>query len=44
MPGAEEDDPGERPRTARFWRATNELPFIAAVIMVLAVTTEFTFR
>ena len=35
---------GERPRTAKFWRATNELPFIAAIIMVLAVTTEFTFR
>jgi putative membrane protein len=35
---------GERPKTAKFWRATNELPFIAAVIMVLAVTTEFTFR
>src|SRR3954470_24030907 len=28
---------GERPRTAKFWRATNELPFLAAVIMVLAV-------
>ena len=35
---------GERPRTARFWRATNELPFIAAVIMVLAVTLEFGAR
>jgi putative membrane protein len=32
---------GERPRTARFWRATNELPFLAAVVMVLAVTLEF---
>ena len=35
---------GERPKTAKFWRATNELPFLAAVVMVLAVTTEFTFR
>jgi putative membrane protein len=35
---------GERPKSAKFWRATNELPFLAAVVMVLAVTTEFTFR
>ncbi|HZZ36537.1 MAG TPA: CopD family protein, partial [Caulobacteraceae bacterium] len=34
---------GERPHSARFWRMTNELPFIAAIIMVLAVTTEFRF-
>ncbi len=27
--------------TERFWRMVNELPFLAAVIMVLAVTTEF---
>ena len=32
---------GERPRSARFWRMTNELPFLASVVMVLAVTTEF---
>jgi len=32
---------GERPRSARFWRMTNELPFVAAIVMVLAVTTEF---
>jgi len=32
---------GERPRTARFWRATNELPFVAMVVMVLAVTLQF---
>jgi putative membrane protein len=25
----------------KFWRMTNELPFLAAIIMVLAVTTEF---
>lgn len=35
---------GRRDRSAKFWRATNELPFIAAVIMVLAVTTEFGAR
>jgi putative membrane protein len=32
---------GERPRTEKFWRMTNELPFLAAIVMVLAVTTEF---
>jgi protoporphyrinogen IX oxidase len=32
---------GERLRSDRFWRMTNELPFLAAVAMVLAVTTEF---
>jgi putative membrane protein len=32
---------GERPHTAKFWRRTNELPFLAAIVMVLAVTTEF---
>ena len=32
---------GERPYSERFWRLTNELPFLAAIIMVLAVTTEF---
>jgi protoporphyrinogen IX oxidase len=25
----------------KFWRGVNELPFIAAIIMVIAVTTEF---
>ncbi|MFI4964220.1 MAG: CopD family protein [Caulobacterales bacterium] len=34
---------GERPKSAKFWRATNELPFLAAVVMVLAVTLEFKF-
>ena len=34
---------GERLRTEKFWRATNELPFLAAIVMVLAVTREFTF-
>ena len=28
-------------RSERFWRMTNELPFVAAIIMVIAVTTEF---
>jgi putative membrane protein len=32
---------GERPHSAKFWRMTNELPFLVAVVMVLAVTTEF---
>ena len=32
---------GERPHSERFWRMTNELPFLAAIVMVLAVTTEF---
>ena len=32
---------GERKHSQRFWRATNELPFLAAIVMVLAVTLEF---
>lgn len=28
-------------RSEKFWRATNELPFLAAVIIVLSVTTKF---
>ena len=32
---------GRRPRSGRFWRATNELPFLAAIVMVLAITTKF---
>ncbi|MBX3485291.1 CopD family protein [Phenylobacterium sp.] len=32
---------GERPRTARFWRATNEIPFLLAIVAVLAVTLQF---
>jgi putative membrane protein len=28
-------------RSEKFWRATNELPFIAAIIIVLSVTTKF---
>jgi putative membrane protein len=34
---------GRRERTERFWRMTNELPFLAAIVMVLAITTKFTF-
>jgi putative membrane protein len=32
---------GRRDRPAKFWRMTNELPFLAAIVMVLAVTTKF---
>ena len=32
---------GERPYSERFWRITNELPFVVAIVMVLAVTTKF---
>jgi len=32
---------GTNVRSEKFWRATNELPFLAAIIMVIAVTTEF---
>jgi putative membrane protein len=35
---------GERPKTAKFWRATNELPFLAAIVAVLAVTLQFWSR
>lgn len=32
---------GANTRSEKFWRATNELPFVAAVIIVLSVTTKF---
>lgn len=32
---------GYRDRSERFWRMTNELPFLAAIVIVLAVTTKF---
>ena len=32
---------GRRDHPGKFWRMTNELPFLAAIVMVLAVTTEF---
>jgi len=28
-------------RSERFWRMTNELPFLAAIAIVLSVTTKF---
>jgi len=34
---------GRRERSERFWRATNELPFLAAIVMILAITTKFAF-
>lgn len=35
---------GQNTRSGKFWRMTNELPFLAAIVMVLAVTTEFGAR
>lgn len=32
---------GRNMRSNKFWRMTNELPFLAAIAMVIAVTTEF---
>lgn len=32
---------GERRHTEKFWRIMNELPFVCAIAMVLAVTLEF---
>ena len=32
-----------RPRSERFWRMTNELPFLVAIVMILAITTKFAF-
>ena len=32
---------GERKHTEKFWRMTNELPFIAAIVIVLSVTTKW---
>jgi putative membrane protein len=34
---------GQRPKSERFWRATNELPFLAAIVMIIAITTKFAF-
>jgi len=31
---------GRRVRSERFWRATNEAPFLIAAVMILAVTTK----
>lgn len=35
---------GERPKSAKFWRATNEIPFLIAVVAVVAVVLEFGAR
>ena len=32
---------GLRQHSERFWRMTNELPFLAAIVIVLSVTTKF---
>ena len=32
---------GRNRRSNRFWRMSNELPFLAAIVMVLSVTTEW---
>ena len=29
--------------SGRFWRMTNEIPFLIAIVMVLSVTTQWTF-
>jgi putative membrane protein len=34
---------GTSVRTSKFWRMTNEIPFVLAIIMVLSVTTEWSF-
>jgi putative membrane protein len=34
---------GRRTHTERFWRMTNELPFLAAIVIVLSVTTKWAF-
>lgn len=34
---------GTSVRIGRFWRMTNEVPFVLAIVMVLSVTTEWRF-
>jgi putative membrane protein len=34
---------GTSTRSGRFWRMTNEIPFLIAVVMVLSVTVEWAF-
>ncbi|MDY6925120.1 MAG: CopD family protein [Pseudomonadota bacterium] len=34
---------GTSTRSGRFWRMTNEIPFVIAVVAVLSVTIEWTF-
>lgn len=33
---------GTSSRIGKFWRMTNEIPFVIAIVMVLSVTTEWT--
>jgi len=35
---------GASTRTGRFWRMTNEIPFLIAIVMVLSVTVEWGAR
>lgn len=35
---------GTNTRSEKFWRMTNEIPFLVAIIIVLAATTEFLTR
>jgi len=32
---------GENARSEKFWRITNEIPFVLAIVIVLSVTTKF---
>lgn len=32
---------GENMRSEKFWRITNEIPFVLAIVIVLSVTTKF---
>ena len=32
---------GQYPRSERFWRMVNEIPFVLAIVIVIAVTTKF---
>ena len=34
---------GTSTKTSRFWRMTNEIPIVLAIVMVLSVTTEWRF-
>ncbi|MFJ6025450.1 CopD family protein [Brevundimonas sp. NPDC092305] len=34
---------GTSKKSSRFWRMTNEIPFLIAIVMVISVTTEWTF-
>jgi putative membrane protein len=32
---------GEYPRSEKFWRMVNEIPFVLAIVIVISVTTKF---